>query len=240
MTEKEYYPIELFHWCGMKDENINMLIDILETCPEYVHETNSFRDNCLLIATKSGNVEMVKYIIENTDVNINHENNEGKTALAIAVESAKMDLINCYLDHKEVDIYYSNRKNENIYHIAARTGNADLIEKLLTMDKKRHIAKTDSLGRHCLFNLISTYSTHQDYWCFEVIQEAMTNEELWKKDINGIDILQFTKQYEKEAIIPRVYTPLVHILNSRTLFTNLNESLPTNEDSQTGKGRIKV
>jgi len=240
MTDIEYYPIELFHWCGMKDENLNMVIDILETCPQYVHETNAPRDNCLLIATKSGNIEMVKYIIANTDININHENNEGKTALAIAVESANMDLINCYLNHKNINIYSVNKKGENVYHVAAKTGNADVIEKLLTMDEKRNIAKKDSDGRHCLFSLIANYSTHQDYWCFEIIQEAMTNEELWQKDMNGIDILHFTKQYEKSAFVPRIYTPLIHILNSRTLYSNLNESLPTNEDSQKGSGKIKL
>jgi ankyrin repeat protein len=244
MNDVQYYPIELFHWSGMQDSNINMVEDILEAHPEYVHEQNAHGDNCLIIAIKSGNIQIVKYIIENTDIDINYTTKEG-SALLESVKKGNVQMLDYLLSHKSIDLYAKNGKGENVYHIAAQSGNADLIEKLLEIDKTRMIGEVDNLGRHCLFSLIETYPLHKDYWCFEVILEALTDEELWKKDTNNLNILDFIESRKKglegsyTVDRTKLHAPLVNVLNSRTLKTQLENSLQINEGSR-DSGKIKV
>lgn len=236
MNSPEYYPIELFHWSGMEDSSINMVADILDAYPDYVYEQNAHGDNCLIIAIKSGNLEIVKYIIENSSIDINYTAKEGSALLA-SVKNSNNQILDYLLSRKDIDLYTKNGKGENIYHIAAQNGNADLIEKLLVIDKTRTIAQVDELGRHCLFSLIETYGIHKDYWCFEVILQALTDNELWIKDKNNLTILDFIKSREKGVegnyVVNRtkLHAPLINILNSRTLKTQLENSLQINEGS---------
>jgi ankyrin repeat protein len=244
MTDVKYYPIELLHWAGMKDEHIDELIDILNAHPEYIYETNDFGDNCLFIASRSGNLEMVKYIINNTKIDINCTNSDGN-ALLVAVSERKWEVVNYFLDETTIDKYAKNKRGEGIYHLAARAGNADLIEKLLEIDPEKRITDLDFLKRNCLFQLMENYGFHKDYWCFELIFQALPDEPLWTRDIEGLNIIDYAKekQYVKteHGILDasKIYAPLINVLKSRTLFGKLNESLPGKEDSQ-DKGRIKV
>ena len=244
MNDVQYYPIELFHWSGMKDSNIHVVADILEAHPEYVHEKNGSGDNCLLIAVKSGNIEIAKYIIENSTIDINYTTKEGN-ALFASASQGNNHILDYLLTRPEVNIHLKNMRGESIYHVAAQTGNADLIEKLLEIDKTRAIAECDNSGRHCLFTLIENYGVHRDYWCFELILESLTDEELWRKDNKGLDILDFIKSRdhgrEGNYTVDRtkLHAPLVNVLNSRTLKTELENSLQVNEGSR-GSGRVKV
>jgi vesicle coat complex subunit len=228
----------------MQDSNINMVEDILDAHPEYVHEQNDAGDNCLIIAIKSGNVEIVKYIIENSSIDINYLTKTGN-ALLESVKKGNDQILDYLLNQKNIDLYAKNGRGENIYHIAAQSGNADLIEKLLQIDKTRMIAEVDNLGRHCLFSLIETYSLHRDYWCFEVILEALTDKELWVKDNSNLNILEFIESIKKGVegsyVVDRtkLHAPLVNVLNARTLKSQLENGLQINEGSK-DSGRIKV
>lgn len=244
MNDVQYYPIELFHWAGMEDSNLHMVADILEAHPEYVHEKNGSGDNCLLIAVKSGNIEIAKFIIENSTIDINYTTREGN-ALFLSASNGKEEIFDYLLSRDDVNIHLKNARGESIYHVAAQSGNADLIEKLLSIDKTRAIADSDDNGRHCLFTLIENYGIHRDYWCFEVVLAALTDEELWRKDNKGLDILDFinsrARGKEGSQIIDRtkLHAPLINVLNSRILRNDLEESLQINEGSK-GSGRIKV
>lgn len=222
MSDVKYYPIELFHWSGMKDEHIDEVIDILTVHPDYVNETNDFGDNCLFIASRSGNLEIVKYIVENTAININHSNSDG-SALLVAMSQNHNHISNYFLDNTKIDLYIKNKKGEGAYHIAAKAGNADIVEKLLEIDSEKRIHDLDSNNRHCLFPLIESYGLHKDYWCFELILESLTDEQLWKRDVEGFDIMQYAqqKQYVKteHGVIDasRTYAPLINVLKTRII-----------------------
>jgi len=218
----EYYPIELFHWAGMKDEHINELIKILTACPNFVNETNDFGDNCLFIAAKMGNINMVKYIVENTNIDINHANSDG-SALLIALTQGHMEIVNYFLDSTKINIHLKNSHGEGIYHLAAKTGNSNLIEKLLKIDKEKRIGDLNNIGRHCLFNVVDSYAIHKNYWCFELIQENLSDDELLQRDKNGMNILDFTINSQfiningSKIDRTKLYAPLINILRSRGL-----------------------
>lgn len=220
MSDPRYYPIELLHWAGMKDQNIDELIDILITHPEYVNETNDFGDNCLFIAARNGNLEMVKYILNNTSININHTNGDG-SVLLIALSQNHLDVVSYLIDSTSINVHLKNKKGEGIYHLAAKAGNADLVEKLLELDKKKRIGDLDNNNRHCLFQLIDNYPMHKDFWCFDLIQEHLSDKELWQIDIEGMNILDFTNSrkyiqaggYQIDRT--KLYAPLINVLKSR-------------------------
>lgn len=219
---KKYYPIEVFHWSGMKDENINELINILNYYPEYVHEKNRVGDNCLFVATRSGNIKIVKYIIENTDIDINYISEEGNVFF-VALENNKQEIIK-YLLTKNIDLSTKNKIGKNIFHLAAKKGDSDLIEILLEKKiEKLSILDLDKNNRHCLFDLIENYSLHKNYWCFDLIQSNFPNSLIYQKDNMGINIIEFIKikqkellnKYETLSISSIMFEPLLHLLVSR-------------------------
>jgi predicted DNA-binding protein len=219
---KDYYPIEVFHWAGMKDENIFELVDILNKYPEYVHEKNSFGDNCLFIAIKAGNFNMVRYLIEKTLIDINHIGDDGN-ALMIAIEHNRNDMID-YLLSKKIKMNVKNKLGQNIYHVAAKKGNSDLIEKFLELNVEGlSIQDLDKNNQHCLFNVIENYSMHKNYWCFDLIQDLYSKKLLETKNVYQRNILDeaIEKQEDLKNKFPKMpdlanrFDPIINVLQSR-------------------------
>ncbi len=195
----KYYPIEAFHWAGMKDEHIEELRDILNVHPEYVNSTNKYGDNCLFIASKSGNIEIVKYLVEEAGANLNHVGDDGN-ALMVAISSRQYEIAD-YLIDKGINIAAKSKNGSNVFHIVANIGNADYIEKLLEIDGAVvKIEELDNNKRHCLYNLISSYSFHKDYYCFELIQSSLSDAIILGEDIKGVNIIDFTLNVQNEMI----------------------------------------
>ncbi len=193
----KYYPIEAFHWAGMKDEHIEELRDILNVHPEYVNSTNKYGDNCLFIASKSGDIEIVKYLVEEASANLNHVGEDGN-ALMVAISSRQYEIAD-YLIDKGINIAAKSKNGSNVFHIVANIGNADYIEKLLEIDGADvKIEELDNNNRHCLYNLISSYSFHKDYYCFELIQSSLSDEIILGEDIQGVNVIDFAFNTQNE------------------------------------------
>jgi len=195
----KYYPIEAFHWAGMKDEHIEELRDILNVHPEYVNSTNKYGDNCLFIASKSGNIEIVKYLVEDAGANLDHVGDDGN-ALMVAISSRQYEIAD-YLIDKGINIAAKSKNGSNVFHIVANIGNADYIEKLLQIDGGGlKIEELDNNKRHCLYNLISSYSFHKDYYCFELIQSSISDKVILGEDIKGVNVIDFAFNTQNEMI----------------------------------------
>jgi len=197
-----------------------MVKDILSIHPEYINKINGGYENCLFIAAKTGNLNMVKYFIEETEININYKTPDGNV-LFVAIENSKLDVVDYLLSCPKVKINDLNSFGETIYHSIAKIGNSDLMEKVMSLNPIGISLKSvDFDKRNCLFNLIDNYVKHKDYWCFELIQQELTKEDLLTKDENNQNILDFIiyKQLEIKKRFPLLkepFEPLIHILKSR-------------------------
>lgn len=167
MENNKYYSIELFHWVGMPNDNLDMVKEILQDNPSYINETNKFGDNCLFIAVKVGNFNIVKFLVEEKNINLNHQNDEGNI-LMVAIDKNKKEIFN-YLIEKNIDLTAKNSKGETIYHVAAKVGDSDYIEKLVELNTEA-ITEVDKLNRHCLYVFFENYFSHRDSYSFELLQ----------------------------------------------------------------------
>ncbi len=240
---KEYYQVELFHWAGMGDAHLHMLKDILEQNPDWINEKNRVGDNCLLIAVRSGSIEAVKFLVKETEIDINYEpplsgrtlETEGN-ALIAALAKGHYDIAEYLIENTSININSTNERGETIYHIAAKAGNADFIEKMLERDEEKQISKKDKMGRTCLFNLVEGYPKHKDYWCFELIQQSLSVDELFARDFEGNNVLDFLAHRKK--YFKTIYEPLISVINSRTLNYQLNIALDEKNNVANKKTKI--
>ena len=139
MSEK-YYPIELLHWSGMNDENIDKVKIILDTHPEYINTLNSLHDNALIIACRMGNLEIAKYLVENTNIDIQHATKEGN-ALTVAVEKKHKEIIDYLVLNSDIEIERRIQEIELIKELKIKRTYRDLNKNLEGKKKIKNNSK---------------------------------------------------------------------------------------------------
>ncbi len=221
MNTKKYYEIELFHWAGMLSDNVSQVKDIVQSHPEYLLSTNKIGDNCLLVAIQSGNINIVKYLIKETDIDINFQFVDryelpGNNALMCSILNNKKEITDFILENSDIKIDAVNIKGKNVYHLAAFNGDADLIEKLINLDAKKNINKTDNNNQHCLYDFVDNYIKTRDLWCLEIILENLDLNIIKQKNEEGLNIAEYIqKKMDSNPITIRDYNPILHLIEDR-------------------------
>lgn len=212
------YPIEVLHWAGMTDNCLSDLQTIIEESPELINTCTTDGDNALIIASRVNNPAIVQYLVEETAINIAQKGYHGN-AFLVAVKENHQNIA-MYLAKNGVDIHAVNAEGKGAFHLAALNGNDDITEFLL--EKNSNINLVDYRGENCLFSLIQNYTSHKNYWCFELMQSNMKPDILFKTNINGVNIIQYMDDLVlnstnkiQQAVRTEQYNPLKNILLSR-------------------------
>ncbi len=223
MGEQTYYSIELFHWAGMPNDHVDMVSEILDVHPEYLYETNKFRDNCLFIAVKVGNFNIIKHLIEERKININIQNNDESnnkmdSVLMSAIRNKQKDISLYLLEQDNIDFSLETHKKVNVYHLLSNWSDDDVLEKILEKDKnhKENINKLDAEGNSCLNYLIESYGFNKNFFYFDLLQEHINKEILNSKNKLNLDIKTIIRLKIKENTFnQKLYSPIINILDSR-------------------------
>lgn len=234
MNKPEYYPIELLHWSGMEDKHLVMVENILSVHPEYINTLNNHKDNALMIASRLNNIEIVKYLLENTEIDYKHINNEGNFFM-IAMKYNHSSLVKVLWENYRDKIDFSLKVSENktFLHLAAFKGYDFIFE-----DKdfcNEYIFIKDDRQQSCLFDLFDGYIHHKNYWCFDLIQEYFSKEQIQELNIDKMNIFEYFFQNKliefstvknketkevfisdmiKESVI-NIYSPILNVLEQR-------------------------
>jgi len=180
------YAIELFHWAGMNDERIDELKNLLTESPELLNSVNQHGDNALIIAAREDNLGIVKYLVENTTINIQQSSEDGN-AFLVALHKNRKEIARYLLEH---GIDYHNRINgRNAINICSYTGFDSMIEIL--RDRNISFNHLDNQNQNVMFDLLRGYPSHQNLWCFELVQEQMSDEILWTRNTLDMDVIAY-------------------------------------------------
>jgi ankyrin repeat protein len=215
----EHYPIELLHWAGMNDQCIDYLKTILDKYPHYINTTNLINDNALFVAVRTGNFEIVKYLIENTDINLEHKSVDGN-AFSIATLYNQTNIALYLMDKGFSTTELNNNKQTPLFH-CAKFGNDYLIEALI--NNGDNIEHLDNNNQNVFFSFFSNYTSHLNYYCFELLQEKISNDILFRKNKDGYNIIQFMEilihESKNNAIrqkkLINSFNPILSILQTR-------------------------
>ncbi len=223
MNNGAYYNIELFHWSGMPNDNVDMVRDILDSNPEYLYETNKFGDNCLFIAVKVGNFKIIQYLIEEKKINCNiqntdDDNNKMDSILMSSIRNKQKEIALYLLEQENIDFSLETYKKINVYHLLSNWADDDILEKILEKDKdfKNNINKLDSDKNSCLNYLMENYSLNKNFLYFDLLQEHINKETIETKNNLGLDIITILKRKMQESSFNnKLYSPVINILHSR-------------------------
>lgn len=197
ITKPDYYPIELLHWAGMQDKHLCMIEDILEQYPEYINTLNNHNDNALIIATRLNNIAIVKYLLEKTDIDYKQRNKEGNFFM-IAIKYGHEKLVKMVTEeylHK-VDLNEKNYEGKTFAHLAANKGYDFIFENPEFIAPYIHIK--DDFGQSCLYDALDGYVSHRNFWCFDLIQEHFTLDNLIETNNSSLNIINYF--YKKKLI----------------------------------------
>lgn len=184
------YGIEVLHWAGMKDECLPYLEDILIDNPQFVNFENKYGENALHIATRVNNVEIVKWLIEKTNIDYKKVIDVGNILL-IAIESNSLKIANYLIDETDIDLKVVTKDGKNIFHLLMRRGNETLLEKLLAKYPEG-INVLDNDNQHCLFDFITYFSQHKNYYLFDLLQERIESNIFKVVNKKQQNLLDFT------------------------------------------------
>jgi len=210
MTHPPYYPIELLHWCGMKDEHLYMVQDILHACPEHLNTLNKEQDNALMIAARLNNILIADFLLSQS-INPKHKNNEG-SALMVAIKYGNKDLVKMMTEKYSalIDWSVTDAKGKTAFHLAALKGYDFLFE---VQSHTASILSLDDLGQHCLYDLADGYSFTNNYWCFELIQDFFEAKDLLQVNKKGQSIIEYMNHKIYTGILS--LEPLSNILKQK-------------------------
>lgn len=189
-------PIEFLHWAGMNDDCLDKVKELVLTQPELLNSVNSFQDNALIIAARTGNKAIAQYLIS-TNIDIQHRTTEGN-AFLIALDTNRREIAKMLIDDGRIDLFCLDHKQQNALFSAAKHGDDDMIEFLV--DKGLDINHLNDEGNHVLFPFMEGYTKHENYWCFEVILSLMKPEIIFQNNRSGINIIDFMNWLEEDAL----------------------------------------
>jgi Ankyrin repeat len=234
MNKPEYYPIELLHWAGMEDKHLLMIEEILDAHPEYINTMNNHKDNALMIAARLNNIEIVKYFLDKTDIDYKHVSSEGNFFM-VALKYNQKTLVKALLENyrNKIDLSCKTAEGKTFLHLAAYRGFDFIFEDQDLC--KDYIFKKDINQQTCLFDLFDGYVSHKNYWCFDLIQEYFSREQIDEKNIENMTIFQYFFQKKliefstiknpdtKKTLISEIakenviatYTPILNVLEQR-------------------------
>jgi ankyrin repeat protein len=212
---KKNYPVEVFHWAGMTDACLPDLKKILEQSPELIHSLTDDNENALIIASRVNNLKIVEYLIEETSINI-HQISDSGNAFLVALQYNYVPIA-LYLAQKGLNINTKNKDGKTSYHMAALNGNDDMLEFLIQNNISAN--QLDYFGNNAIFDLISYYNSHKNYWCFELLKDNMTHDILFASNQNGFTLISYmeyligdsTNKIQKEARVEQ-FSPLISAL----------------------------
>lgn len=198
MNEKlEYYPVELLHWSGMQDKHLCMVEDILNLFPEYINTVNNHQDNALIIATRVNNIKIVKYLLDKTQIDCKQKNKEGNFFM-IAIKYGHENLVKMVMEEylNKVDLEQKNYEGKTFAHLAAKKGYDFIFENQDFIAPYIHIK--DDFGQSCLYDSLEGYVSHKNFWCFDLIQEHFSEDNLKETNKEKMNILDFF--YKKKLV----------------------------------------
>jgi ankyrin repeat protein len=216
---QKFYPIELFHWAGMTDQCIDDLKVIIQEAPELINSITQDGDNALIIASRVNNIKIVEYLIEETTINRHQSGHEGN-AFLVALKANNTKIALYLAKHANSNLTLRNQSGKTAFHHAALNGNDDIVEFLLEQNLDVNLLDYDQ--QNVLFDLLTNYTSHKNYWCFELLQSNMNDTTIAQRNVKGVNIIDHMHQMIEDStnIVQKAarkeyYKPLENLLLQR-------------------------
>ncbi|XP_057731231.1 ankyrin repeat-containing protein BDA1-like [Arachis stenosperma] len=161
-------PLHFLCQSGDDNENITLLIDLLEACPDSIEDVNVRNETALHIALINGNLRAFRIIvgwlrsIVREDAFslersiLNWKDSDGNTILHIATRNANQQAVDLLI--KRLNINAKNLKNETALDLAEAHALPTITETLLKAKAKRGASVDDDSNREDKLKLKSPLS----------------------------------------------------------------------------------
>ena len=217
----EHYPIEVLHWSGMDNFTVENLEKIISKYPHYINTVNKENDNGLFIAIRNNNSSTISYFLDKTNIDLFHSNKDGNAFnYATYMNNTQLSLL---LAEKGLDINLFDSKGNNPLFNSAFHGNDVLIEFFI--EKGVDFNCTNFSQENILFTFVNNYIAHQNYYCFELILDQMSDDVIFKNNISRLNIYQYMNFLIDEALkqknnlrvslLQKIFEPLRYMLSFR-------------------------
>lgn len=217
----EHYPVEVLHWSGMDHFTVENLERIISKYPHYINTVNKENDNGLFIAIRNNNPNTISYFMEKSNIDLFHSNKDGNAFnYATYMNNTQLSFL---LAEKGLDINLIDSKGNNPLFNSASHGNDVLIEFFI--EKGVDFNCINSSQENILFPFVNNYIAHQNYYCFELILDQMSDDIVFRKNNSRLNIYQYMnfliddalkqKNNLRVSLLQKIFEPLRYILSFR-------------------------